>query len=431
MGSRRTFLKLSASAAASAVLSPLAAAELTAGIPATTQSPRALARDEAHWQAVRALYPDQGDVINLEHGYWGKMSTAVEQALARNTHKVNQELSWYARRDYPADFQAARKATADALGVQPNELMLTRNATESFVNLITQYSGLRAGDAVLWADADYPEFKRMMSWLATERGVQGHMLSLPAIGTDEDYYAAYQQVFDAHPNLKLILLTHVSNQHGLVLPVRRIAALAKQRGIAVICDCAQSWGLLDFTLPELDVDWAVFNLHKWIGSPVGVGALYMRQGTLAAVKPFPGEAAGDDDVANRVHLATSDFAAFLTVPEALAFHQAIGGANKQARLKHLRELWVSAFADSPRVEILGPASMANASGMSGFRLRGKTSKAEVTALQARLEKDFGIFTVVRNDLSSGACIRVTPQTFTPARHMQALVEAVRQIAATA
>ncbi|RXR05964.1 aminotransferase class V-fold PLP-dependent enzyme [Pseudoxanthomonas composti] len=431
MGSRRTFLKLSASAAASAVLSPLAAAELTAGIPATTQSPQALARDEAHWQAIRALYPDQGDVINLEHGYWGKMSTTVEQALARNTHKVNQELSWYARRDYPADFQAARKATADALGVQANELMLTRNATESFVNLITQYSGLRAGDAVLWADADYPEFKRMMAWLASERGVQGHMLSLPARGTDEDYYAAYQQAFDDQPNLKLILLTHVSNQHGLVLPVRRIAALARQRGIAVICDCAQSWGLLDFTLPQLDVDWAVFNLHKWIGSPVGVGALYMRQGSLAAVKPFPGEPAGDDDVANRVHLATSDFAAFLTVPEALAFHRAIGPANKQARLKYLRELWVAPLADSPDVEILGPASMANASGMGGFRLRGKGAKAEVSALQARLEKEFGIFTVVRNDLASGACIRVTPQTFTPARHLQALVEAVRKIAATA
>ncbi|MET0290124.1 MAG: aminotransferase class V-fold PLP-dependent enzyme [Pseudoxanthomonas sp.] len=437
---------MSASLGATSMMSPLAAAGplgatpphasaapagLTAGIPVSTKSPQDLARDEAHWEAIRALYPDQGRLINLEHGYWGKMSTPVEQALARNTHKVNEALSWYARREYDADFLHARRAVANALGVQVNELMLTRNATESFVNLITQYAGLKSGDAILWADADYPEFKRMMGWLAQERGVGGHMLSLPATGSDEDYFNAYRQAFDAHPNLKLILLTHVSNQHGLVLPVRRIAALARQRGIQVICDSAQSWGLLDFTLADLDVDWAVFNLHKWIGSPVGVGALYMRQGTLAAVKPFPGEPTGDDDVANRVHLATSDFAAFITVPDALAFHHAIGAANKEARLKYLRELWVSQLRDTPAVEILGPASMANASGMSGFRLRGKTSKAEVSALQARLEQAFGIFTVVRNDLSSGSCIRVTPQTFTPASHLQALVKAINTIAATA
>nr|WP_255626466.1 aminotransferase class V-fold PLP-dependent enzyme [Xanthomonas sp. NCPPB 1067] len=198
--------------------------------------------------------------------------------------------------------------------------------------------------------------------------------------------------------------------------------------IHVICDCAQSWGLLDFKRDDLDVDWAVFNLHKWIGSPVGVGALYMREGTMAAVAPFPGEDPGDADVANRVHLATSDFAAFLTVPDALAFHQAIGGANKEARLKYLRQAWVSQFESSNRVEILGATSASNASGMGGFRLRGQASKEQVSALQMRLQQDYGIFTVVRNDLASGGCIRVTPQTFTPIGHIQALVKAVTAIA---
>lgn len=425
MANRRRFLQLSASLAASPLM---ADAGTMPTLPASTKSPQALAQDEAHWAAVRALYPLQDDIINLEHGYWGKMSTPVEQALARHTHRVNQELSWYARREYGRDFMTARAAAADALGVKTHELMLTRNATESFVNLITQYDGLAPGDAILWADADYPEFKRMMAWLARRRGVEGHMLDLPASGTDDDYLAAYRQAFDAHPNLKLILLTHVSNQHGLVLPVRQIAAIARQRGIHVICDCAQSWGLLDFKRDDLDVDWAVFNLHKWIGSPVGVGALYMREGTMGAVAPFPGEDPGDDDVANRVHLATSDFASFLTVPDALAFHQAIGGANKAARLKYLRETWVSQVRASPKVEILGPSSPHNASGMGGFRLRGQTTKAQADALQARLQQDFGIFTVVRNDLASGACIRVTPQTFTPIGHLHALAEAIDTVA---
>lgn len=189
-------------------------------------------------------------------------------------------------------------------------------------------------------------------------------------------------------------------------------------------------GLLDFTLDDLNVDWAVFNLHKWIGSPVGVGALYMRHGTLVPVRPFPGEDSSDTDVANRVHLATSDFASFLTVPDALAFHRAIGGANKQARLNYLREAWVASLEGSSAVEVLGATGSKNASGMGAFRLRGQTSKVQVSALQTRLETEFRIFTVVRNDLASGACIRVTPQVFTPLEHVQALADAIVEISVT-
>ncbi|MFO3706632.1 aminotransferase class V-fold PLP-dependent enzyme [Xanthomonas codiaei] len=407
---------------------PALATPVASVVPVSRQAPEALAREEAHWQAVRRLYPVQDDIINLEHGYWGKMSTAVEEALARNTHRVNRELSWYARREYEADFLHTRTVVADALGARVEEVMLTRNATESFVNVITQYDGLSPGDAIAWADADYPEFKRMMAWLARARQVDGHMLALPSSGTDDDYVRAYAQAFDAHPRLKLLLLTHVSNQHGLVLPVRRIAALARQRGIQVICDCAQSWGLLDFTIETLGVDWAVFNLHKWIGSPVGVGALYLRRGTFGQVRPFPGEPDADGDVASRVHLATSDFAAFMTVPAAVRFHQAIGGANKQARLRYLHQVWASALGAMEAVEVLGAASERNASGMGAFRLRGRSSKADLDALQQRLQDAFGIFTVVRSDLHSGSCLRVTPQIFTPVADIHRLVDAVAQLA---
>ncbi|MCF8826457.1 aminotransferase class V-fold PLP-dependent enzyme [Xanthomonas campestris] len=427
MGNRRNFLKLSASLAATSSLPEAAVGKGAVDIPFSNKLPQELARDEAHWRAVRGLYPIQDEIINLEHGYWGKMSTSVEQALAQHTHRVNRDLSWYARRDYDRDFMAARTVVADTLGAKVNEVMLTRNATESFVNLITQYDGLSPGDAIAWADVDYPEFKRMMSWLANKRQVEGHMLALPSTGNDDDYVRAYEEAFNTYPQLKLVLLTHVSNQHGLVLPVRRIAALARQRGIQVICDCAQSWGLLDFTVDALNVDWAVFNLHKWIGSPVGIGALYMRQGTLGRVRPFPGEPEGDADVANRVHLATSDFAAFMTIPAAVSFHQAIGGANKAARLSYLRQVWTSRLRAVGAVELLGAGSDHNASGMGAFRFRGRTSKTDVTTLQQRLQNDFDIFTVVRNDLHSGSCIRVTPQIFTPVEHMHMLANAIIRI----
>ena len=210
-----------------------------------------------------------------------------------------------------------------------------------------------------------------MAWLSADRKVKGTKINLPAYGDEQDYLEAYQQAFEQHPDIKLMLLTHVSNQHGLVMPVRKIAEMAKERGIYVICDCAQSWGLIDFTIDDLGVDWAIFNLHKWIGSPVGVGALYMRQGTLSAVRPFPGEDAGDSDVSNRIHLATSNFASFMTVPDALNFHIKIGGKNKEARLRYLWESWTRPLRDNTAIEIFGPHLRRTHRGWEDSDLQGK------------------------------------------------------------
>jgi len=208
----------------------------------------------------------------------------------------------------------------------------------------------------------------------------------------------------------------------------RIANEARKRGIDVICDTAQSWGLLDYQVPSLEVDWAGFNLHKWIGTPVGVGALYMRRGSLHKVAPYPGESDPDDSlVSTRVHVGTSNFAAVLAIPYALDFHEAIGAANKEARLRYLRQLWTNEAESMSHIELLGGLDEESWTGMGSFRLAGKRSTEDVTALQQRLEQEFGIFTVVRKGLGSGYCVRVTPQVFTTPNDMAQLVGALKRL----
>lgn len=397
-------------------------------VPPKDSTAHQIAKDENYWREVARHYDLTVGITNLEHGFWGKMANPVQESYLAATKMVNAQNSYYARKDYDADYKISVQRVAKALGVNEDEIVLTRNATEAIHNLIRQYQDLTAGDSVLYADLDYPSFKTTMEWLKNSRGVETVQLNLPSRANQKQLLEQYINTFDKNPRLKLILLTHVSNQHGMVLPISQIANEAKKRGIDIISDNAQSWGLLNYQMGDLNVNWAGFNLHKWIGSPVGVGALYMKRGTLGKIAPYPGEKDPENNkISTRVHTATSNFASILAVPSALDFHEVIGSENKEARLRYLRSLWTNDAKSMGKIEVLGGSDEASWTGMASFRLRGKSSIDNANELQQKLEKEFKIFTVVRKGLSSGACVRITPQVFNTPSDMEKLVTALKSI----
>jgi selenocysteine lyase/cysteine desulfurase len=187
--------------------------------------------------------------------------------------------------------------------------------------------------------------------------------------------------------------------------------------------------LLDFKVTDLGVDWAAFNLHKWIGAPLGTGAMYIRRGTLGHIAPYPGEKDPDENkIAARVHPGTISFAARLAIPSAMDFHEAIGSENKEARLRYLRRLWTDEALDLPKIEVLGGSDEASWTGIGSFRLAGKTTIEDAGNLQLRLEQDFGIFSVARKGLASGGCVRITPQVFNRPDEIARLVDALKKLA---
>jgi len=396
-------------------------------VPPVGISPADLAREESFWRDVAAYYDRTEGILNIEHGYWGKMARPVQAAYLDALRMVNTQNSFYARKDFAADEAEATRRIARSLGAHEDEIVITRNATEACHNLIRQYRGLGEGDAVLLADIDYPGFKSHMHWLSEGRGARVIEIALPARANQEQIRDQYFRAFEDNPDLKLILITHVSNQHGLVIPVAEIAAAARRRGIDVICDAAQSWGLIDFQVTDLGIDWAAFNLHKWIGAPLGTGALYMRRGTLDKIAPYPGEQ-GPDRVAARVHPGTINFAARMTIPAALDFHESLGAAAKEARLRYLRSLWTDEARNMKHLEVLGGLDEASWTGIGSIRLVGQSTIEDATRLQHRLEQDSGIFSVVRKGLASGGCVRFTPQVFNSADEIGQLTNALRKLA---
>lgn len=395
------------------------------------KSPAQLATDQAYWESVRALYNPAQSPIHLEHGNWGMMAKPVHERYLQATAEVNQYTSYYGREMYGPQLQAVMARLASELGVSSTELAPVRNATEALTALIGGYNRLKPGDGVLFADLDYPSMQGAMRWLQDRRGATVHTVDLPEPATHSNIMSVYEQAFRNHPEVRLMLLTHISHRTGLLLPVRDLTDLARSFGIDVILDSAHAWGQIDFTLPETGAEFIGLNLHKWIGAPLGLGLVYIRQNRLGDIDRHMVRGGGselDGGTAARTGIGTTNIAAMLAVETALDVHRQIGAQNKAFRLRHLRDLWAERVRSHPRVEILTPQDRALYAGICSFRLRGQTDVASNVALAKTLLQDYGIFTVQRDGLASGACVRATPAIFTSESEVTALADAIERLA---
>lgn len=398
-----------------------------AATPVSLPSPSGeLGRDPAFWAAVRDLYEVDGSVTNLENGYWGIMAKPVLADYLRWTNRINVENTAYARTSIGPDWKAAVAAVAQAVGFSEEEIALTRGATEALQLLITNYNKLKPGDTVVYSDLDYDSMQYAMEWLAERRGVTVVKISMPEPATRQGVLDAYAAAIAANPKLKLLLLTHVSHRTGLLLPVKDIAAMAREKGIDVILDAAHSWGQVDFKPSELGIDFIGFNLHKWIGAPIGNGFLYIAKNRLGDIDTQLGDHDHPrDTILSRVHTGTVNFAGVLTLPSAIALHQQIGTPAKAARVRYLRDLWVNEARKLNGIEILTPDEPGMSAGITSFRLKGQSQPAQVNAFVKTLRDKYKVLTVIRTGVANGACIRVAPAIYTTEADVMKLVDALR------
>lgn len=370
------------------------------------------ASEATFWDRIAAQYDVKSGLINAENGNWGLMARPVLEAYQANIARVNRDNSYFARREFYPEYQAIMVQLAERLAVTPQNIALTRGASEALHALIGGYNQLEPGQAVMMADLDYGSMQMAMRGLARREQCSVIELDIPEPIAYDDLIAFYAQAFEAHPQTKLLLLTHISHRTGLALPVREICEIARTHNIHVVVDAAHSWGQMDFTLPDLGADYVGLNLHKWMGAPIGVGALYIRDGLLDTIDPHLLSSPGEHDrIEGRVHTGTRDFGAVLTLPDAFAFHDLIGGVRKEARLRALRQIWVDMCRGEANLDILTPHDPRLHAGITSFRVKGCTSLEDNQAIAAHLLEHHNIFTVHRSGVAKGACVRITPALY--------------------
>lgn len=414
---KRDFLRSLAPLSLGAVLAPewLARARQT--------SPEQLAPDDDFWAVLRAGYRLTPDYINLENGYYLMQSEDMLERSLTHARAINYQASRYMRTQQAADALTTRQQLARLAGCAVEEIVVTRNATESLDMVIAGYDW-RAGDEAVMAEQDYGAMLDQFALMARRHRMVNRILSVPMDpASDDEVVQRYASAIT--PRTRLLMVCHMVNITGQVLPVAKIAAMARARGVDVMIDGAHAFAQLDFRVPDLGGDYYGASLHKWLGAPLGAGMLYVRRDKVATLWPLFGESAGvaDTDIAKLNHRGTHPVHTDLAIRDAIRVHDAIGAARKEARLRWLQRYWSDQVRPLSAVTLYTPRDPARSCAIANVGVAG-IAPAE---LQRRLFDDFKLWTVAIDGAGVHG-VRITPHLYTTVPELDRLVHAIRTIA---
>ena len=301
-------------------------------------SPEKIAADESYWREIQQSFTVDRSLINLNNGGVSPSPRVVQEAMQRHLQFSNEAPVHTMWRVLEPQIETVRQRLAGEFGCDPEELAITRNASESLEICILGLD-LKAGDEVLTTNQDYP--RMITAWRQRERreGIKLNQISFPVPPPSmDDLYQRFERAIT--PRTKVIHFCHITNLTGQIFPVKRICRLGRERGIEVIVDGAHAYAHFPFKHADLDCDYYGTSLHKWLLAPHGTGFLYVRKSKIKNLWPLmAAEKKQDEDIRKFEEIGTHPAANHNAIAEALTFHEGIGIERKAARLRYLKERW--------------------------------------------------------------------------------------------
>jgi selenocysteine lyase/cysteine desulfurase len=380
-----------------------------------------VASDEDFWLKVRGDYDLKPDYINLENGYYCFMPRQTMEHLIEHMRNVNYEGSYYMRTVQWENKKKVANKVAEIVGCTAEEVAITRNTTES-LDLVIGGIHWNAGDEAVMAEQDYGAMLNHFKFIERRFGTVNKLVSVPNHPKDDeeivDLYAS--AITD---KTRLLMVCHMVNITGQVLPIRKIADMAHARGVEVMVDGAHAFSHIDFNMKDLDCDYYGTSLHKWLSAPLGSGMLYVKKEKIDTVWPLLAEGDLDpNDIGRLNHIGTHPVHTDLAILDAIEYQNTIGLDRKAARLKFLQHYWTSQVRNLPRVVVNSPAEMSRHGGIGNVGIEG----IEPAVLAARLMQEYQIFTVAI-DRPGVRGLRITPNVYTTTDELDSLVTAIKEL----
>ena len=416
---KRDFLRTASVASMGVALGDVASLfAATAHLPAED-----LAQDEAFWSTIRAKFKLKADYINLENGYYCMQPQEVLEAFIARVREINTEASYYMRTRQSDDKLAVRTRLAGLAGCSSDELIITRNTTESLDTVIAGFDW-KPGDEAVMAEQDYGAMLDQFDLQARRYGMINRRVSLPLDPkSDEEIVDLYARHITY--KTRLLMVGHMVNITGHILPVRKLADMAHSKGAQIMVDGAHAFAHLDFKIPDLDCDYYGASLHKWLGANLGAGILYVRKDRIEKLWPVYGDKGmADTDIRKLNHTGTHPVHTDLAIMNAIDFHESIGIARKEARLRHLQNYWTRQVRGLPRMVLNTPADPRRSCAIANVGIAGIAPKD----LSKTLLDKYRIWTVAI-DTANVHGARITPYLFTTTAELDVFVRALKDLAA--
>lgn len=421
---RRDFLRSLGEVALGASMLPLINQEAVGAVESAASRlvPAGPAQEEEFWDIVRTAFVMSPDFINLENGYMSPAPSSVLDAQCAYLRAINARPSPFMRIDQTSERTRVKAELAAFAGCGAEEIVITRNATEALDTVIAGMDFHR-GDEAIVTDQDYGSMLEAFQQQSKRAGLVLKTVSPPLHpASDEDIVRVFASAITSRT--KVILLTHMINLTGHILPARKICDMAHDRGVEVIVDAAHSFAHVRFSISDLHCDYLGASLHKWLCAPLGTGLLYVAKHKIAGIWPLFGDVSSpSEDIRKFEHLGTRPVSSEAGIVDAIRFHNAIGSRRKEDRLRFLKNYWVEKVATIPGVFLNTPIDPERSCGIGNFGIKGKTATEVVDALWLKAR----IF-VVPIDTGPVHGVRVTPHLYTSTADLDKFVATVREIA---
>ena len=378
--------------------------------------------EENFWKSIRKDYLLKKDYVNLENGYYCFIPQPTLNKYLEHVKRINFEGSYYMRNQLDLDKRKTAERLSNLVNCDKDELAITRNTTES-LDLIISGFPWEKNDEAIFAMQDYGSMQEMFKLTAKRRGIVNKIISVPnQPENDEEIVSLYEQQITK--KTKLIMVSHMINITGQILPVKKICEMAHSYNIDVLVDGAHCVGHIDVDIKDLNCDYYGSSLHKWLSAPLGTGLLFVKKEKISKIEPIlAGHVHQRDNIMRLNHIGTHPVHSDLAINDAIDYLESIGIERKQNRLRYIQRYWSDKLRFKNNIIINTPIEIQRSCGIANIGVKNKTPDE----LSKILFNEYSIFTVAIDYANVKGC-RITPNIYTSEEELDYFVESIIKIA---
>jgi isopenicillin-N epimerase len=393
--------------------------------PRASVLPAAAKYDEPYWQTVREQFVMADDLAVLNAANLCPSSAPVLETLYRATKDMDRDPSFDNRVKLGDGRENTRKLLADFLRVSPEEIVITRNTSESN-NLVSSGLDLKPGDEVLLSSDNHPSNHMAWQQKAKRFGYAIKEVPTPNPHPGFDYYVdAFRKAITA--NTKVIAFTHLTSTVGDLFPAKELCALARERGILSVVDGAQTFGLLDVDLSDIQPDFYSGSAHKWPCGPKENGVLFINQRAQSKIwtsiySAYPGRVGISKTFES---FGQRDEPAMIAFGEALKLQASVGRPAIETRARGLTQALVAGLSKIDGVKIWTSTDPARSAAVLSFQ----PGNLDVRKLAAALYQNDRIACATRAGQDRPG-LRFSPHFYNTQKEIERAIAAIRKYMAT-